>query len=208
MAYSDAQVHTYTPDTPLGFINDDLAQLYGELTTPTHTHAAADITSGTFADARIAQSNVTQHQAALSITESQVSDLGSYVEVGGDTMTGKLFVSRESATDQLRIGRSGTSTLEHQDESRTAGSDMYRWLYQGGNLSLEEYEGSSWGKVIKIQSSLRGLALPLPSSGDHMSTASQFDGSIHFSVDETNHEVDISVKYSDGTLKTATIALS
>ena len=31
----------------------------------THTHAAADITSGTLADARVAQSNVTQHQAAI-----------------------------------------------------------------------------------------------------------------------------------------------
>lgn len=44
-----AAKHTYTPDTPLGFINDDLAQLYGELNTPTlppasHTHVEADIT--------------------------------------------------------------------------------------------------------------------------------------------------------------------
>ena len=46
----------------------------------THTHAASDITSGTFADARIAESNVTQHQAALSITESQISDFGTYVD--------------------------------------------------------------------------------------------------------------------------------
>jgi len=37
--------------------------------------ATSKITSGTFADARIAQSNVTQHQSALSITESQISDL-------------------------------------------------------------------------------------------------------------------------------------
>lgn len=44
-----------------------------------HTHATTDITSGTFADARIAESNVTQHQAALSITESQISDLGTYL---------------------------------------------------------------------------------------------------------------------------------
>jgi hypothetical protein len=35
---------------------------------------AADIASGTFADARIAQSNVTQHQAALSIAETQIVD--------------------------------------------------------------------------------------------------------------------------------------
>lgn len=30
-----------------------------------HTHAASDITSGTLADARVAQSNVTQHEAAI-----------------------------------------------------------------------------------------------------------------------------------------------
>ena len=43
-----------------------------------HTHAASDVASGTFADARIAETNVTQHEAALSITESQISDFGSY----------------------------------------------------------------------------------------------------------------------------------
>ncbi len=39
----------------------------------THTHAASDVTSGTFADARIAASNVTQHQSSLSIASSQVT---------------------------------------------------------------------------------------------------------------------------------------
>ncbi len=36
--------------------------------------AASQTTSGTFADARIAASNVTQHQAALTILESQITD--------------------------------------------------------------------------------------------------------------------------------------
>ncbi len=44
-----------------------------------HAHATTDVTSGTFADARISQSSVTQHQAALSITESQISDLQAYL---------------------------------------------------------------------------------------------------------------------------------
>lgn len=44
-----------------------------------HAHATTDITSGTMADARIAESNVTQHEAALTITESQISDLGTYL---------------------------------------------------------------------------------------------------------------------------------
>lgn len=35
--------------------------------------------AGTFEDARISQSSVTQHQAALSITESQISDLQAYL---------------------------------------------------------------------------------------------------------------------------------
>jgi hypothetical protein len=44
-----------------------------------HAHAASDVTSGTFGDTRISQSSVTQHQAALSITESQISDLQAYL---------------------------------------------------------------------------------------------------------------------------------
>jgi hypothetical protein len=39
-----------------------------------HNHAASEITSGTLTDARVAESNVTQHEAALSVAASQVSD--------------------------------------------------------------------------------------------------------------------------------------
>jgi hypothetical protein len=62
-------------DTSLGGV---VKVLPDNLSVPTHVHATADITSGTFADALVAESNVTQHQAALSITESQISDLGTY----------------------------------------------------------------------------------------------------------------------------------
>lgn len=40
-----------------------------------HNHAAGDVNSGTFADARIPQTAVTQHQSALTIAESQVTNL-------------------------------------------------------------------------------------------------------------------------------------
>lgn len=43
---------------------------------------AANVTSGTLPNARIAQAGVTQHQAALSVTESQISDLGDYLSAG------------------------------------------------------------------------------------------------------------------------------
>ena len=39
-----------------------------------HTHNASDIDAGTLADARVVASNVTQHQAALAVTKSQISD--------------------------------------------------------------------------------------------------------------------------------------
>lgn len=55
------------------WINNTLAE--AGIAAASHTHAASDITSGTFADALVAESNVTQHQAALTITESQISDL-------------------------------------------------------------------------------------------------------------------------------------
>ena len=52
-----------------------------------HTHAASDIISGAFADARISESSVTQHESALTITESQISDLGSYLtDITGESL--------------------------------------------------------------------------------------------------------------------------
>jgi hypothetical protein len=52
----------------------------------THTHVASDIASGQFADGRISESSVTQHEAALTLTESQITDLGDY-QVVDDELT-------------------------------------------------------------------------------------------------------------------------
>jgi len=88
--------------------------------------ATSKITSGTFADARIAASNVTQHQAALSITESQISDLQSYltaprtVTAGGNTLAnGETLAFTAGAS--ISISESGgavtiASTLTLLDE--------------------------------------------------------------------------------------------
>ena len=64
------------------FTNDS-----GYLTSFTETNdLSSAVTWANVPDANITQSSVTQHQAALSITESQISDLGSYItEVSSDT---------------------------------------------------------------------------------------------------------------------------
>ena len=76
-----------------------------------HVHAAGDITSDTFADALIAESNITQHQAALSIVASQVT-AGTFPDAY--TFTGLVkFVNhivKSAASSFLTI--SGGSTTE------------------------------------------------------------------------------------------------
>ena len=69
---TDGELLSYDSGTS-SWINNTLAE--AGVAAASHTHATSDVTSGTFADARIAESNVTQHEAALTITESQISDL-------------------------------------------------------------------------------------------------------------------------------------
>jgi hypothetical protein len=90
----------------------------GYLTSFTETNdLTSAVTWANVPDANITQSSVTQHQAALSITESQISDLGSYItdvvsdttpqlggdlDVNGNAITGST-VSIEGATGELMI---------------------------------------------------------------------------------------------------------
>ncbi len=70
-----------------------------------HGHTAAETTSGTFADARIAQSNVTQHQAALAINASQVAS-----DIPSD-QTSNFSVASSMAGDFVTVNAAGTVTI-------------------------------------------------------------------------------------------------
>ena len=93
----------------------------GYLTSFTETNdLSTAVTWANIPDANVPQSAVTQHQAALSITESQISDLGNYLEEGvSETVineTGADVDFRvESDTDAnaffLSVGMSATSTI-------------------------------------------------------------------------------------------------
>ena len=65
----------------------------GYLTSFTETNdLSSAVTWANVPDANITESSVTQHEAALSITESQISDLGSYITAtSSDTLTGKTI---------------------------------------------------------------------------------------------------------------------
>lgn len=69
-----------------------------------HVHDTADVTTGTFADARIAAGNVTQHQAALSIGWAQLTGVPStftpaaHVHAAADVTSGTFADARISVT--------------------------------------------------------------------------------------------------------------
>lgn len=111
------------------------------------------ITSGTFADGRIAQTNVTQHQAALTITESQISDLGSYITaVSEDTspaLGGNLNVGANSiissSNGNITLAPNGTGNIVlgtvtiDGDQTVGVGQDNYVLTYDhaSGTVRLE-----------------------------------------------------------------------
>ena len=114
--------------------------------------ATSKITSGTFANARIAESNVTQHQAALTITESQVSDLGTYSEVATGTTApattpdaaGDIFV--DTTGDNVYVA---TGTTNSGDWLQVSGSGNLNDL---GDVTIAaaatgeflRYNGAAW----------------------------------------------------------------
>jgi hypothetical protein len=61
-----------------------IEELEGEKAPISHSHSAVDITSGTLADGRVSQSSVIQYEGAITITESQISDLNHFSGAWGD----------------------------------------------------------------------------------------------------------------------------
>lgn len=76
----------------------------------TGTQAASTLT-GTLADARVAESNVTQHQTALAITESQVSDLQAYLTAITKAQVEAVLTGEIST--HTHAGGGGGSTVTH-----------------------------------------------------------------------------------------------
>lgn len=65
------------------------------------TGAAGDVTSGTFADARISESSVTQHEAALTIASSQLTGVVASVSIAASDETTDLTTGTAKATFRM-----------------------------------------------------------------------------------------------------------
>ena len=72
---NEVTTHATVTKTEYGYLSGVTSTIQTQIdgkAARSHTHATSDITSGTFVDARIAESNVTQHQTALSLNATQI----------------------------------------------------------------------------------------------------------------------------------------
>src|SRR5690606_31605209 len=107
-----------------------------------HTHAAADITSGTFANARISQSSVIQHQAALQISHTQVSDydteLAGKTNTTAFTPTGDYHPATKKYVDDEITAAGGYNDEAAQDAvgNILSNSSEISWSYADGTPAI------------------------------------------------------------------------
>ncbi len=117
-----------------------------------HNHAASGVNSGTFANARISQSSVTQHQAALSITEAQVSDLQSY-SLSSHNHSGVYEPANATILKNADIGstvqgytavlQNTTASFTTADETKLDGIEANATADQTGAQIKSAYEGEA-----------------------------------------------------------------
>lgn len=110
-----------------------------------HNHAASNINSGTFANARISQGNVTQHQGALSIGWNQLTGVPSYVPSGGGTVSGNILWNTSGLGPYWSMNTDGAyirfyNTGDGDTNSRLEyavfdnNNEYHRWLISGTDV--------------------------------------------------------------------------
>lgn len=158
----------------------DLINVPSTFTPSAHVHSTSDITSGTFADARISESSVTQYQSALAIDWSQLLSIPStftpsaHVHTASDVTSGTFADARisESSVTQhqsaLTITESQISDLAHVTDlndiglASTSGNFVYAVL---GNWVSISFTGVLSGQSVGI---LSDVTLTSAASGDFL----------------------------------------
>lgn len=126
------------------------------------TLVATDIVSGTFADARISESSVTQHQSALSIDWTQLVSLPSSFTPSAHThpstdITSDLLwsqITSENGFNCLSIERQSMTVLEsagtvYLDVEAVGGGDI-TWITASGDQVLDCSTGSGVGGKARV----------------------------------------------------------
>ena len=164
--------------------------------------ATSKITSGTFANARISQGSVTQHQGALSITESQISDLGSYitavrsVTAGGNTLASSETLAFTAGSNVTITESAGAVTIASTDTNTT-------YSVGDGGLTQNNFTNTLKSKLDNIAASANNYSLPTAASGTlggvKVGTNLSIDGNGVLSSTNTNQLTTFDIHDGDGT---------
>lgn len=127
-------------------------ELDSEKAATSHSHAASDITSGTFDDARIAESNVTQHEAAIDhdaltkfVSDEHVAHSGVTLTAGaGLTGGGDITASRSFA-----VGAGSGITVNADDVAITAGGVGTTQLADNNVTMAKLEDAEAWTLLLR-----------------------------------------------------------
>ena len=186
----------------------DGSNLTGVTATETNDLTAA-VTWANVPDANITQTSVTQHQAALTITESQISDLGNYSVVGhthaaADITSGTFADARISQTSvtqheaALTITESQISDLGSYGDV-SAGATITDNAVVRGDGGAKGIQGSSWlieddGLLHNTSISRTGYALEVWNT-----QATPGGGGLHVRGGETGGDIAMRIADADDT---------
>ena len=121
LSITESQISDLAHTTTLPY-----ASITGTPTIPTNNNELTN-GAGYITDYTVTEADVTAHEAALSITESQVSDLGTYVEKTSNTGAAEM----------------PSGTTAERDVSPSAGYLRFNSTTTG----FEGYDGSAWGSI-------------------------------------------------------------
>lgn len=179
--------------------------------TASHTHATTDITSGTFADALVAESNVTQHEAALTITESQISDLGTYLTTASiDTLAelnaivtdATLIDTTDSRLSDARTPTTHTHASTDVTDFAEAVDDRVGTMVIGGTDITATYDDGA-GTLTIDSTAAGGSSLPVADTTGIAKGSSDATKIVRLEVDTnvpTGTTVVLTVPSADGTI--------
>jgi len=209
-------------------LSGDASAVSGLTTGQIPSLATSKITSGTFADARIAESNVTQHEDALTILKTQVTDFDQFARtaVSGTLMpvsnvttlsaanirstAGAIFNTVTAATLQvnsIELGANLSATNLHADNSVSATTVSARnisatTLFGQVDTDLNNGSGTSnFGNVL-IEGDLRVLGDTIATSAENLAVR---DPIIEVAKDQTAPEVDFGILGNRGSAQNSAV---
>lgn len=205
---SDVDIDSVTSGDVLQYDGSDWVNVPGSsFAGSSHTHSASAITSGTFDDARIKASNVTQHAGAISITSLSGYDANKYVDhsavsIATGSNSGLSGGGNLTATRNLSVNING---LLDRD-GFGSGDKLMIYDASAGGLRKIDYDdlpsggGGSGGLNDAFKYITDGTNTVTASGGDTFKIISS-DASVSITVDDaggTDKHVDITVPNSGG----------